>query len=325
MFSSGKFFPSNGVVFGNPPGVPRNLSGYGMVNSVRLSWSAPLSLGSDAAGIYYVVEMSSDAGSSWSEISFSNGVSPSSGGEGNVEGLDPAVSYCFRVAASNRFGRGPWTSRFCVMPKVGPSAPANVKAFRYRGWRSIGLFAPLRIFVDWDAPSSDMLIQGYIVEMKEGNQNWGDRPTNFGSVVYESAAQVSGTLAEDILDRYVVDDSVRLFRVKADTGGGYGPWSTPVAVQDGLGMSPTGLDWSAVGGNVTISWAAPADRKGYVLSGYVVSLAGPGAAREETFVTGTSASRTVPVPFSGTIELRARYQNGPDVNAEPSSRSQVTL
>lgn len=291
-----------------------------MVGSVRLSWSAPLSLGSDASGVSYVVEMSSDAGSSWVEAPFSSVISPGDGGEGNVEGLNPGVSYCFRVAASNVFGRGPSTGQFCVIPKFGPSSPENVRAFRYRGWRSIGVVAPSRIFVDWDEPSSDLPIQGYIVEMKEGNQNWGDRPTNFGSVVYESAAQVLGTLAEDILDRYVVDDSVRLFRVKADTGGGYGPWSSPVAVQDGLGMSPSGLDWVAVGGNVTISWVAPADTKGYVLSGYVVTFNG-----QESFVTGTSTTRTVPVPFSGGILLRARYQNGPDVGAEPSSREQVTL
>lgn len=321
MFSSGKFFSSHGKEFGNPPGAPRNFSGYGMVRSVRLSWLPPLSVGSDP-GIYYILEMSSDGGSSWAEIPFSNGVS--SGGLGNVENLEPGVTYCFRVAAANRFGSSS-SVQACIVPNFGPEAPANVRAFRYRGWRGIGLFAPSRIFVDWDEPSSDMPIQAYVVEMKEGSQNWGDRPTNFGSVVYESAARVTGTLAEDILDRYVVDDSARLFRVKADTGGGYGPWSSPVSVQDGLGMSPGPVDWSAVGGDVTIFWDPPSDTKGYTLSGYVVSLAADGAARQEVFVTGASTTMTRPVPFSGTIELRARYQNGPDVNAAPSSRSQVTL
>lgn len=311
-------FSSHGVEFGNPPGAPRNFSGYGMVRSVRLSWLPPLNVAGD---VYYVLEMTSNGGGTWSTPSFSNIVS--SGGEGNVENLDPGLTYCFRIAATNRFGTSPWT-QICISPKFGPEAPTNVRAFRYRGWRGIGLFAPLRMFVDWDAPSTDMLIQGYIVEMKEANQNWGDRP-NGGVVVYESAASVSGTLAEDILDRYAVEDSARLFRVKADTGGGYGPWNTPVTVQDGLGMSPGPVDWSAVGGNVTMFWTAPTDTKGYTLSGYVVSLAAPGLARTEHFVTGTSKTITVPTPSSGTIELRARYLNGPDVAAVPSSRYQVTL
>jgi hypothetical protein len=315
MFSSSKFMF---FVRREAPGVPRNLSGYGMVASVRLQWSAPSKLGNDR-WLDYVVQSSSDGGSTWSDEPFFNTVSAEFGGAGNVEGLDPAVEYVFRVAAFNGFGRSDWSSTFRMRPKVGPAAPTNVRAFRYRGWRGIGLVAPSRIFVDWDAPSSDMLIQGYIVEMKEGSQNWGDRP-NGGVVVYERAAQVSGTLAEDILDRYVVEDSARLFRVKADTGGGYGPWSSPVAVQDGLGMSPGPVDWSAVGGEVTIFWPAPSDTNGYTLSGYLVSIAS-----QQHFVTGTSKTVTVPTPSTLTIELRARYLNGPDVDAVPSSRSQVTL
>jgi hypothetical protein len=321
MFSSSRIiFSSHGVEFGPPPNPPRNLTGSGMVRAVRLEWGPPVG---SFNGISYVLQMSS-AGGPWSDLSFSNLVSPEGGGAVNVEGLDPGLTYCFRVACSNRFGMSAWLSA-CVNPKSGPAAPTNVRAFRYRAWRGIGLFAPSRIFVDWDTPSSDMFVRGYIVDMKEGDQNWGDRPTIGGWVAYESAAQVSDTLAEDILDRYVVEDSARLFRVKADTGGGYGPWSSPVAVQDGLGMSPGPVDWSAVGGNVTMFWTAPADTKGYTLSGYVVSLAAPGLARTEYFVTGTSKTITVPTPSSGTIELRARYLNGPDVAAVPSSRYQVTL
>jgi hypothetical protein len=317
MFSSGRMiFSSHGFKL---PSQPRNFTGYGMVRAVRLEWSAPVG---SFDGISYVLQMSS-AGGPWSDVSFSNLVSPEGGGAVNVEDLDPGLSYCFRVACSNRFGMSAWLTA-CVNPKSGPAAPTNVRAFRYRGWRGIGLFAPYRMFVDWDAPSTDMSIQGYIVEMKEANQNWGDRP-NGGVVVYESAANVPGTLAEDILDRYAVEDSARLFRVKADTGGGYGPWSSPVSVQDGLGMSPGPVDWSAVGGDVTMFWTAPADTEGYTLSGYVVSLAAPGLARTEHFVTGTSKTITVPTPSSGTIELRARYLNGPDVAAVPSSRYQVTL
>lgn len=313
MFSCGKMIFSGDLRLPNPP---RNLSGYGMVGSVRLGWDAPLG----SAPLGYVVQSSPDGGLTWSSASFSSVIDPQYGGEGNVEGLDPVITYSFRVAATNALGVGAWSSTISVKPKAGPAAPGNVRAFRYRGWRSIGLFAPLRIFVDWDAPSSDMTITGYVVEMKEGGRNWGDKPTNFGTVTYEAAAQTSGTLAEDILDRYSVEDSDRLFRVKADTGGGYGPWSSPVTVQDGLGMSPGPVDWSAVGGNVTIFWDPPSDTKGYTLSGYVVKFAGV-----ETFVTGTTTSRTVPTPMSGTIELRARYLNGPDVDAEPSSRSQVSL
>jgi len=317
MFSSGKMiFSSHGVEFGTPPNPPRNLTGYGMVAAVRLGWSAPFG---SFDGISYALQMKSGDGP-WTDLPFSNLLSPEGGGAVNVEGLDTSLSYCFRVACSNRFGMSAWLTA-CVNPKVGPAAPPNVLAFRYRGWRSIGLFAPSRMFVDWDAPSSDMLIQGYIVEMKEANQNWGEQPSGG----YSSAASVPGTLAEDILDRYAVEDSARLFRVKADTGGGYGPWSSPVSVQDGLGMSPGPVDWSAVGGEVTMFWEAPADTKGYTLSGYVVSIASPGLARIEHFVTGTSKAVTVLTSSSYTIQLRARYLNGPDVDSVPSSRYQVTL
>lgn len=303
-------FSSHGVEFGPPPNPPRNLTGYGMVRAVRLEWNAPVG---SFNGITYVLQMKSDDGP-WSNLPFSNLLSPEGGGAVNVEGLEPGPSYCFRVACSNRFGVSSWLTR-CINPLAGPAAPTNVRAFRYRSWRNLST----RIFVDWDTPSSDMFVRGYIVEMKEGPNDWGAQP-RFSPPIYEAAAQVSGTLAEDISERYGVDDSARLFRVIADTGGGYGPWSDPVAVQDGLGMSPGPVDWSAVGGEVTIFWPAPADTNGYTISGYLVSIA-----QQQYFVTGTSKTVTLPTSSTYTIQLRARYMNGPDVNEMYSSRSRVIL
>ena len=302
----------------NPSGL--KLSGYGMVSSVYLSWNPPL-VGSVSE---YRLQFSLNSGLSWSDLSFRNIVDPSAGGSVVVEGLDPSLTYCFRVS-----GGGAWSGSLCLKPKVGPAAPPNIRAFRYRGWRDIGSFAPERIFVDWDAPSTDMAILSYVLEMKEGNNDWGANPTNFGTVVYAPAAVVSVTLAEDLLVRYAVSDSQRLFRVKADTGGGYGPWSSQVSVGDGMGMSPSAVDWSIGGGDIDIYWSAPSQTNGYILSGYVVSIVSSGGVVSwSSFGQGTTASVRASQfgsLSSALIRLRARYSGGPDVAAVQSLRDNISF
>jgi len=273
------------VPAGTTPGLPRNLSISQALRSVHLSWSQPLSLGNDYSNgfllLEYKVEYSSDGGVTWIEYKpFQNSLDRLFGGEGNVEGLDPAVGYLFRVSACNRIGCGGYiTTPTPANPLYGPNAPANVRALRYLAVEYSGpfvIYTGIRYFIDWTVPTTDMTIQNYDVQMKE-----------YGDWVTVSGPGVSTTRLFNIT-RQQQDDEIlasgglsRLFRVRANTGGGFGPWNDPpVTFSDASGLSPTAQNYSISNlqsnppsRTITISWTPPAaSLPGFTLQGYEVFL-----------------------------------------------------
>lgn len=103
------------------PSAPTGVSGTAGDSQVSLSWTSPASNGGSTI-TDYVVQYSSNSGSSWT--TFSDGTSTST--SATVTGLTNGTAYVFRVAAVNSVGTGsystasssvtpaaPWPQRFC--------------------------------------------------------------------------------------------------------------------------------------------------------------------------------------------------------------------
>jgi len=90
---------------GSIPSEPTSLTGSVSVESVSLSWNSPTSINGSLI-TDYVIQYSSNSGSSWT--TFSDGTSSST--SAIVTGLVGGTSYIFRVAAINLAGTGSYSS-----------------------------------------------------------------------------------------------------------------------------------------------------------------------------------------------------------------------
>ena len=99
------------------PAAPTNVAGTAGNAQVALTWTAP----SSAAPITdYVVQYSSNSGSTWT--TFSDGTSTSA--SATVTGLTNGVSYTFRVAGVSGVGQGAWSS---ASNSVTPNEPFAIQ------------------------------------------------------------------------------------------------------------------------------------------------------------------------------------------------------
>jgi len=131
-------------------------------NKVTLAWSAPLANGGSAV-TSYVVEISSDAGSTWTVVPRAPtdllGITANS--------LLAGKTYIFRVSAVTSFGTGEATSPLSVTTTQlsGPSAPSD---FKVSTIKSTG------VAVSWKAPvpPSGVKISNYLVDISLDGTNW---------------------------------------------------------------------------------------------------------------------------------------------------------
>jgi titin len=120
------------------PGVPTGISGTFGYEQVALAWSAPLSNGG-ASITDYVVQYSSDNGTSW--VAFADAVA--SAPSATVTGLSNAGTYVFRVAAVNAAGQGAWSlSSAPISFASAPSAPTISSASSTTSSASFSWSAP---------------------------------------------------------------------------------------------------------------------------------------------------------------------------------------
>ena len=209
--------------------------------------------------------------------------------------------------------------------RPGVGEPMNVRAFDRYILNANGTSLNTAIFVDWDAPVSDMPILEYVVEMKEGDNPWGGDPNPLWPGGIEPgvpAAIVSTTHVWELYEKFS-NLTTNFVRVKANTGDGYGPWSEPVVIGDGFGMSP-GLPlfaWSKSSGSLNLSWQAPDDTKGYTLQDYLIVLTNSSVVQQSLTAPAISTGISIPGAggFVGTVSLRARYPNGLMVSAVPGA------
>ena len=251
---------SSSVTPATTPGAPTSVTATPGNVSAAVSWTAPASNG--AAITDYVVQFSSDSGSTWS--TFADGTSSST--SATVTGLENGISYVFRVAATNSVGTGDYSSASsAITPRTVPGAPASVTSTPSNGSVSISFTAP--------ASNGGSAITSY--QHSTDNVNYVTTATNPFAI-----SGINGT---------AITVYVRAVNV-AGAGASTSAASTPRTVPDQVG-TPT----SSLGDRrFTISWTAPGNG-GSAITGYRVQYSTNGGASYTGDATTTSTSYTFTV------------------------------
>lgn len=162
--------PSNGQPANPPtppgaataPGAPTALSATPANAQAVLSWTAPTSNGG-AAITDYIVQISTDSGSTWS--TFADGTSTAT--TATVTGLTNGTTYAFRVAAANSVGTSVYSSTATATPTAtatAPGAPTSLTATPGNAQAALS----------WTAPASNggSAITDYLVEYQPSGGSW---------------------------------------------------------------------------------------------------------------------------------------------------------
>ena len=258
---------------------PTNVSATAGDKQATLSWTAPI----DANGTPitdYVVQYSSDGGTSWT--TFADGTSTAT--SATVTGLTNGTAYLLRVAGLNAFGTGAYGQSAAVTPRTVASAPTGV----------VGTPGNGQVLLSWTAPSNGgAAITDYVVEFSgNGGSSW----TTFADgTSTATSATVTG----------LTNGTAYLFRVAAVNAAGTGAYGQSTAVTPRtVANAPTGVAGTPGDRQVLVSWTAPFNG-GAAITDYVVEFSGNGGSSWTTFADGTSTatSATVTGLTNGTAYL----------------------
>ena len=241
---------------------------------VALSWTAPISNGGSAI-TDYVVEYSSNGGSSWS--TFTDGTSTVT--SATVTGLTNGTAYTFRVSAVNAAGTGAASATVTATPRTKPGAPQSVTA----------VVAPAsgvgsgQVKVSWSAPTSNggSPITAYVVQRSTNGTTWATVATTGATARSHLATGLSNGIRYyfRVLARNAVGDTASA-TVSAT------PRTRPSAPRSVVAVvapAPT------VGsGQVGIGWLAPASTGGSPITGYVIQRSSNGSAWTTLAVTSAN-------------------------------------
>ncbi|NDH66189.1 MAG: fibronectin type III domain-containing protein, partial [Microbacteriaceae bacterium] len=148
------------------PTAPREISVVNITStSADLSWAEPADNGG-ATVTYYVVEVSSDKGQTWTQVVKTVASKKSV----LLAGFSPGIAYQYRVLALNKVGRGGTQEGSFTTLAVLPKAPTNAKVSNIT---SSGLT------LSWSLPASNggSPITDYLIEMSsDGGGTWKSVP-----------------------------------------------------------------------------------------------------------------------------------------------------
>lgn len=215
------------------PDAPTGLAGTAGDTQVSLTWTAPSYAGGSAI-TDYVVQYSSDSGSTW--LTFADGVSTTA--SSTVTGLTNGTSYLFKVSAKNSVGTGSAVTSSAVTPSTTPSAVTSL---------SILYVNTSRADLSWSAPIS-YAISDYVVTVTAP----GGGVTEFADGVSTSTSvSVTGLSSSgtNCSGGYTIS-------VRAQNAVGLGP-STLVYVYPGKVSGPTSMTSAVSDGQIVLNWSAP--------------------------------------------------------------------
>ena len=257
------------------PGAPTTLSARADGSTViELSWTAPADSGG-AAVDGYRIEVSSDAGTSWTVL-----VADTRSGATSYRhtGLGAHTTRHYRVSAINDLGISE-PSNIASATTVGrvPGAPTGLRA------SAVG---SSRIDLTWRAApgGSGGAVTGYRIEVSTtGASGWSTlvSDTRSTSTSYSDAGLAPGTR--------------RYYRVSAINRAGVGSPSNVDWAQTGATIpgSPTGLRATAFGSSqINLTWTAPAVTGGSAIRGYVVESSTDGGTNWTVLVGNTGGAVT---------------------------------
>jgi len=235
---------ANATPTGGPtvPGPPIGLATSGGIGQITLTWSPPTSNGGSPITNYRIRRDVVSGGESFLvEI-------------GNVlayidAGLGSGQRYYYAVTAKNAIGEGPKSNEASAKTFSAPSPPIGLAAMAGNG----------QVTLTWSPPAD----------------NGGSSITNYR--VYRGTASGVETFTTEIgnvltyIDTSLVNGQRYYYKVSAKNAVGEGPQSSETsAVPATTPGPPIGLSAVAGNGQVTLTWSAPSDNGGAVITNYMV-------------------------------------------------------
>jgi len=267
----GSYLVTGVVVPRSVPGKVRSLKAVARNTSLNVTWVAPSSNGGSAL-TDYVIEYSSNSGTSWSTVS--DGVSTNT--THTITGLVNATGYKVRVSAQNVAGSGAAvTTAKAVKPYLSlPTAPQSLKATPRN----------LSVVVTWKGPKDDggSAITDYLVEWTVDGVTWSS--ANAGTALtYTIPGLVNGT-------GYKV-------RVSATNTvfSGYGKTAgTAKAVKPYLVLpgKVRSLKATTASRSLNVSWSAPSADGGSDITDYLIEISSNGGVTWVPVSDGVSTATT---------------------------------
>ena len=263
------------IVSPNPvaPSVPTSLTAVGGVTQASLSWTAPTQSGS-ADVTDYVIEYSSDSGSTWAE--FDDGMSTST--DATVTGLTNGTTYQFRVKAVSSGGTSEPSATATAIVGV-PSAPTSLSA------TPLGLSVRLT----WTAPTQNggSAITDYVAQFSaDSGATWS---TFSDSISTSTTTTVTG----------LTNGLTYQLRVSAVNSVGTSAYSSVVIAVPwaaSLPSAPLDLAIASYGLNqVGLSWTIPATNGGATITDYLIEYSSSSGSTWTTFIDLVTSSRSATV------------------------------
>ena len=186
------------------PGAPTSVSATSNANTQSvITWSSPVSNGG-AAITNYLIEYSSNSGSSWTAVSRTASTATSY----TLTGLVNGTGYIFRIAAISSAGTGSYsTSSATATPSTTPGAPTSVSATANENAQST---------ITWTAPTSNggAAIDYYKIQYSPN-----------GSTYLDQGVTVDGS-ATSYVATGLTNGTGQYFKVAAHNASGLGSYST---------------------------------------------------------------------------------------------------
>jgi uncharacterized delta-60 repeat protein len=255
------------------PDAPASVTATPGISRVTLTWTTPPSNGG-ATVTDYVIEFSSDAGTTW--YTASDPVSAAL--SGSILSLTPGTSYIVRVAAKNVAGTGEFSS---------PSSPATPFGVPGVVTNATSAAGNAHVVLSWDAPDFDgaAVITDYVIEFSTNNSTW-----------TKVSKAVSTTTSHTVTG--LTNRTQYFFRVAAVNAAGTGermsaPPATPLP-DPTAPTAPTALTATAGDASVNLSWAAPSSDGGAVITDYVIEVSANNGAWQP-FTDGVSSATSATV------------------------------
>ncbi len=249
------------------PGSPSNISGSIGNSQVSLTWTAP-SVNGGVAVSDYIIQFSSNSGSSWS--TYIDGTSTVT--NTTVTGLVNGTSYLFRVAAVNSAGAGNYSLNSSILTPKGPPTPP---------WGLTGTAGNAQVQLTWLAPENNggSPITDYIL------QRSADNGISWSTFNDGSSVNTNGTITG------LSNGTAYIFRVAATNTLGTGDYSEPSTslIPKTVPGAPTNLTGTAGVSQVTLNWIAPASTGGSDILDYEVEYNSSGGTWT-TFSDGVSTN-----------------------------------
>ena len=318
--SVGESDPSNVVnattAFTAPPGAPANLQAQASGRTaISLSWTAPSNDGGATITGYHI-ELSTDAGSNWSDLVANTGTTSTTY---THTGLLPATTYHYRISAINAAGTGNSSNVDHATTDAAsvsvPDAPTGLTATAS---------GSTQIHLSWTAPSNDggATITGYHIEMStDAGANWSDLVANTES----SATTYTHT--------GLPEGATRHYRVYAINSIGESDPSNVANATTGTAITrpdaPAELTAAASGRTqIHLSWTAPANNGGTAITGYRIEISADAGSNWSNLAANTESSATTythtGLPESATRHYRVYAINSVGESADPSNVAHAT-